>query len=71
MPQFGGIVRRGGASLLEGMVHPFGYGWVVDGFQTLLNQQGVLLYLEKESYIGTRAEREDFFTALRKKGENK
>ena len=70
MPQFGGIVRRGGASLLEGMVHPFGYGWVVDGFQTLLNQQGVLLYLEKESYIGTRAEREDFFTALRKKGEN-
>ena len=71
MPQFGGIFRRGGASCLEGMIHPFGYGWVVDGFQTLLNQQGVLLYLEKESYIGMRDEREDFFTALRKKGEKR
>ena len=65
MPQFGGIVRRGGASCLEGMIHPFGYGWVVDSFQTFLNQQGLLMMLEKETYIGSRAGREDFFSHLK------
>ena len=65
MPQFGGIFRRGGASRLEGMIHPFGYGWVVDSFQTFLNQQGILMMLEKESYIGSRAGRDDFFNHLK------
>lgn len=50
--QHGGIVRRGGASVLEGMVRPFGYGFVVDTFQTLLNLQGVNMLLEKQNYIG-------------------
>ncbi len=50
--QYGGILRKGGASVLEGMVFPFGYGWVIDGFQTLLNMQGVNLALEHQSYLG-------------------
>lgn len=50
--QCGGIVRRGGASVLEGMVTPFGYGFVTDVFQTLLNMQGVNMLLGKQSYIG-------------------
>jgi uncharacterized protein YyaL (SSP411 family) len=50
--QHGGIVRRGGASVLEGIVRPFGYGFVVDTFQTLLNLQGVNMILGKQDYIG-------------------
>lgn len=50
--QYGGIVRRGGASVLEGVVCPFGYGFVVDTFQTLLNLQGVNMLLGIENYIG-------------------
>jgi hypothetical protein len=50
--QHGGILRRGGASVLEGVVRPFGYGLVVDSFQTLLNIQGVNMILGKQDYIG-------------------
>jgi hypothetical protein len=50
--QYGGIVRRGGASVLEGVVRPFGYGFVVDTFQTLLNLQGINMLLGKQNYIG-------------------
>ena len=55
--QYGGIVRRGGASVLEGVVRPFGYGLVVDTFQTLLNTQGVNMILEKQDYIGFQTDR--------------
>ena len=51
--QYGGILRKGGAAALEGMVHPFGYGWVVNGFQTLLNMQGVNLALDRCDYLGS------------------
>jgi len=50
--QYGGILRRGGASVLEGVVRPFGYGLVVDSFQTLLNLQGVNMLLGTQNYIG-------------------
>lgn len=50
--QYGGIVRRGGASVLEGITQPFGYGFTVDVFQTLLNLQGVNMLLDRQNYIG-------------------
>ncbi|MBO5899822.1 MAG: hypothetical protein J6Q80_03725 [Lentisphaeria bacterium] len=68
MPQYGGIFRRGGASRLEGMVHPFGYGWVADSFQTLLNLQGVTMIQEKDSYIGLRSDIPGFFAHLKQQG---
>ncbi len=68
MPQFGGIFRKGGASRLEGMVHPFGYGWVADSFQTLLNMQGVTMIQEKDSYIGLRSDIPKFFDHLKQQG---
>lgn len=48
--QYGGIVRRGGASVTEGVTRPFGYGFVVDTFQTLLNVQGVNMLLGQQNY---------------------
>ncbi len=71
MEQFGGIFRKGGASVPEGMVHPFGYNWVVDGFQTLLNLQGVMLLQEKESYLGGTQDIQPFFEFLRHGGKPK
>ncbi|MDD3154314.1 MAG: hypothetical protein PHS41_05555 [Victivallaceae bacterium] len=65
MDQFGGILRKGGASVLEGMIHPFGYNWVVDGFQTLLNQQGIHLLLEQDSFLGGSEDISGFFAYLR------
>ena len=61
--QYGGIVRRGGASVLEGVVRPFGYGLVVDTFQTLLNLQGVNMILGKQNYIGLQDSVMDFSSA--------
>jgi hypothetical protein len=38
-------------------VRSFGYGLVVDTFQTLLNTQGVNMILEKQDYIGLQTDR--------------
>jgi hypothetical protein len=49
-------------------VHPFGYGWVADSFQTLLNLQGVTMIQEKDSYIGLRSDIPGFFAHLKQQG---
>lgn len=58
--QYGGIIRRGGASVLEGVTRPFGYGFVVDTFQTLLNTQGVNMILDLQNYIGLNSSKFSF-----------
>jgi hypothetical protein len=62
--QYGGILRKGGTSVLEGVFRHFGYGFVTDTFQAALTCQGLNIFLEKYAYIGMPDS--DFLETLKK-----